>query len=370
MIARASACLLAFALLAAPQQAPRLIQDLERLPYGPRHYVCYRAAAPVVVDGALTEAAWRAAPWTDVFVDIEGDLKPAPRFRTRAKMVWDDTDFYVAIDMEEPDLWATLTTHDSVIFNDNDVEVFVDADGDTHTYAELELNALNTAWDLMLVKPYRDGGPPVTAWEATGLRSAVALRGTLNHPGDCDDGWTVEIAIPWRALRETAPGKRPPRAGDQWRVNFSRVEWLTDQKDGRYLKRLDATTGRPVGPDNWVWSPQGVVDMHMPERWGLVQFSGRTSGLGTEPFVDDPDDAVKWALRRIYYRQRVYRARTGRYATSLDALDGPPVTPAGAGFTPDLQATRDTYRVSAAGVGRATVHLQDDGRVWIARDRQ
>ena len=24
--------------------------------------------------------------------------------------------------------------------------------------------------------------------------------------------------------------------------------------------------------DNWVWSPQGLVDMHVPERWGVVQF--------------------------------------------------------------------------------------------------
>jgi hypothetical protein len=285
-------------------------------------------------------------------------------------MLWDDTYFYVAFEMEEPDLWATLTTRDSVIFQDNDIEVFVDPDGDTHTYAELELNALNTVWDLMLVKPYRDGGPAITAWDVAGLRSAVALRGTLNRPGDRDEGWTVEIAIPWRVLQETAPGKRPPQPGDQWRVNFSRVEWLTDQKDGRYLKRLDTTTGKPLPPDNWVWSPQGVIDMHMPERWGLVQFSGLAAGSGTEPFVDDPNDAVKWALRRIYYRQRTYRATNGRYATSLSALEGPPVTLNGRAFAPDLQATRDTYRVSAPGFGGATVHLQHDGRVWIDRGRQ
>ena len=25
--------------------------------------------------------------------------------------------------------------------------------------------------------------------------------------------------------------------------------------------------------DNWVWSPQGRVDMHQPEHWGYLQFA-------------------------------------------------------------------------------------------------
>ena len=25
--------------------------------------------------------------------------------------------------------------------------------------------------------------------------------------------------------------------------------------------------------DNWVWSPQGEIAMHLPERWGFLQFS-------------------------------------------------------------------------------------------------
>ena len=66
----------------------------------------------------------------DDFQDIEGDKKPRPRFRTRAKMLWDDQFFYVAAELEEPHVWATLTKHDSVIFHDNDFEIFIDPDGD------------------------------------------------------------------------------------------------------------------------------------------------------------------------------------------------------------------------------------------------
>ena len=116
----------------------------------PKGYVCHRATSPITIDGDLADAEWAAAPWTDAFVDIEGDKKPKPRFRTRVKMLWDDEALYIAAELEEPHVWATLTEHDAVIFHDNDFEVFLDPDGDNHLYGELELNALNTTWDLLL----------------------------------------------------------------------------------------------------------------------------------------------------------------------------------------------------------------------------
>lgn len=45
----------------------------------PKTYVCYRAAEPIAIDGHLNDAPWKSAPWTDLFVDIEGDLKPLAR---------------------------------------------------------------------------------------------------------------------------------------------------------------------------------------------------------------------------------------------------------------------------------------------------
>src|SRR4051794_24386140 len=81
----------------------------------PPGYVCYRARQPIVIDGKLDDAAWADAPWSESFVDIEGDAKPRPRYRTRMKMLWDDTCLYVAAELEEPNLWATLTEHDSII---------------------------------------------------------------------------------------------------------------------------------------------------------------------------------------------------------------------------------------------------------------
>jgi hypothetical protein len=254
-----------------------------------------------------------------------------------------------------------------VIFQDNDFEVFIDPDGDTHAYYELEVNALGTAWDLMLLQPYRDGGPAIHGWDIAGLKVGVDVRGTLNRPGDKDDAWTVEIAMPWQILREAAPGRTLPQAGDQWRVNFSRVEWDVDVNQAAYAKRLDAKTGKPLPEYNWVWSPQGAINMHLPERWGFVQFSSAAAGSQTIPIVENRNERVKWALRRLYYRQRQFQTEHGRYASDLAALDAANVRVDGLEFRPSLQVSGSQYEIRANGFDGAVVHIRQDGRVRVSQ---
>ena len=229
-------------------------QAQEHLP-APLAYACHFTKAPPTLDGKLDDAAWKTAPWTSDFVDIQGTAKPAPRFRTRVKMLWGQQYLYIAAQLEEPDVKALQTQHDSVIFKDNDFEVFVKPLPATASYYEFEINALNTGWDLFLNKPYKRGGRADNSWDIPHLRTAVAVQGTLNHSTDTDQGWTVEIAYPLNAFaaRQAVP---PPLPGTQWRINFSRVEWKA---------------GQPK-EDNWVWSPQGVINMHVPERWGYLNF--------------------------------------------------------------------------------------------------
>lgn len=361
---RLAAPLVVLAGLAPPAAAgQRPAVNLEALPYAPRTAVCYRTPAPLAIDGRLDEPAWQAVSWSAPFVDIDGVR--AVRHATRVKLLWDDTALYIAAELAEPDLWASITTRDAVIFQDHDFEVFLDPGGDTHEYYELEVNALGTAWDLFLVKPYRDGGPPLHAWDIAGLRVGVDVKGTLNRPGDRDEGWTVELALPWASLREASPTRRAPRDGEHWRINFSRVEWTMDVVDGSYRKRPNPATGRPLPEDNWVWSPQGAIDMHMPERWGVLQFSDVLAGQREAPFVEDRNDRVKWALRRLYYRQRAYRAAHGRYAPALDALGPSDIRVEGLVFAPILVGTPSLYEVIAPGFDGSEVHLAQDGRVWV-----
>ena len=267
-----------------------------RIAVEPKAYVCPRASGEVSIDGDLDKAVWRNVPWTDYFVDIEGVRKPTPRHHTRAKMMWDDTHLYVGALLEDPHVWGTLSEKNAIIFNDNDFEVFIDPDGDNHNYYEFEINALDTIWELSLERPYRDGGPVHRGDNMPGLRHAVKVHGTLNDPSDTDLGWSIELAIPWSGLaRYAGPMPCPPHEGDRWRMNFSRVHWLHEIIDGQYVK-----VPREAHPeDNWVWSPQEAIDMHRPERWGLVQFSG-TAGT---PLVPDATWPLRELLMEIYYQQ-------------------------------------------------------------------
>ena len=266
----------------------------------PLGYVCHRAPGPIPLTGRGDAPAWAAAAWTTDFVDIEGDRRPAPRYRTRARMLHDDDFLYIHAEMEEPHVWASITRRNAVIFHDNDFEVFLDPDGDNQEYYELEVNALNTPWQLSLPAPYRTGASPRDPDEIDGLRTAVHVDGTLNDPSDVDRGWSVEIAIPFAGLDRFCRGGRacPPRDGDQWRINFSRVQWRHEVVDGTYRKI------EGVPEDNWVWSPQGVVDMHRPATWGVLQFSGVAAGDGDVPLREDPHHDARNLLMSVWERQR------------------------------------------------------------------
>jgi hypothetical protein len=335
-----------------------------QIPFDPRSYVCYRTESPLIIDGKLDDASWQKAAWTDDFADIEGSIRPAPRFRTHAKLLWDEKYLYIAAELDEPDIWATLTERDAVIFYDNDFEVFIDPDGDTHQYYEFEMNALNTVWDLLLIKPYRDGGSAVNAWDIRGLKSAVSINGTLNEPGDTDKSWTVEIAFPWDALKECAHKNSPPKAGDHWRLNFSRVEWKTEVTNGVYQKSIDPKTRKSFPENNWVWSPQGLINMHCPEMWGFIQFSEKIAGTETELFVQQPEEQVKWVLRLIYYGEKKFFEKHNRYSSTLDEL-GLNTLRVDGYSSPVIETTSTMYEGTMKSLDQKTTwHIAQDGRTW------
>ena len=283
----------------------------------PKSYIVnYTPFAPKI-DGDLTDPAWRQAAWTDNFVDIEGDLKPAPAFPTHAKMLWDDTCLYIAAEITDPHVWATLKQHDEIVFRDNDFEVFIDPNNTTHQYFELEFNAFNTVFDLFLNKPYREGGSAMINWDAEGLRSAVKVQGTINDPRDQDRGWTIEIAIPFKAI-SIGNNVQVPENGTLWRINFSRVEWDTQAVNGKYLKLTDSA-GRNLPEHNWVWSPQGVINMHYPERWGYLQFNKGVTN--TTAFALPYAEEQKRYLWLVYYREKQWQQEHDGYEVSLKKLN-------------------------------------------------
>lgn len=324
-----------------------------QIEFQPKSYICYKTDSPIEIDGKMNENVWQKADWTDDFIDIEGDLKPIPALKTNVKMLWDDDYFYFFCELQEPHIWAKLKKRDSVIFYDNDFEIFIDPDGDTHNYYEFEINAFNTIWDLFLSQPYRDSGCKVLdSWDIQGIKTAVYIDGTLNDPTDIDVSWSVEIAYPWKVLEECAV-QCPPLQGDQWRVNFSRVQWDTKIIDNEYSKLR-----KPE--HNWVWSPQGIINMHFPEMWGFVQFSEKQVGPEKDKFKYNKDEDIKWILRQIYYKERTYQMQNGKFTDDVALLkvDIPK------GFLPKIFITPNYFEAVII-VEDKEFHISSDGKTWL-----
>src|SRR5687768_199203 len=235
----------------------------------PPTYACVRATGAIDVDGALDDAAWKSASWTEDFVDIVGSTgKPPPPLRTRAKLTWDDENLYIAAELTEPRISATIQGRDEQLYREQAFEVFVDPNGDAKHYLELQVNPLNTVCDLSMGKPYRETGKADLGFNLAGLRSAVRVNGSVNDPADVDESWTVELAIPWAAIKALAADTlAPTRAGERWRVNLARMRAAeTAQGD-------EAKVAKSIS----VWAAQGAVNMHLPERWGWIEFSANAA---------------------------------------------------------------------------------------------
>ena len=263
-------------------------------------YTVYRTETPLngSIDGTLLSAAWQRAPKSSNFVDM---ATGAPAiFNTSAAALWDDTHFYAGFWVEDPYPRAQLTERDSIIFLENDVELFIDG-GDS--YYELELNALGTIYEVFFIwrDAMRRGGKfdvpefdllerdvfgfagdfdrtPETFWRGThprgprwafldydmpGLQVKTHVDGWLNNDSRKSLGWTAEIAIPWESMKHLANGRSlPPQDGDIWRMFF-----------GRFQNLLTADRKTQAA---WCLTPHGKYDTHMPEQFTPLQFSTKT----------------------------------------------------------------------------------------------
>jgi len=337
---------------------------IPQIDFEPEKYICHYIETPLIIDGKINEPDWDLALWTDPFVDIEGKIIPTPNYLTRVKMLWDDNYFYVAADLEEPHIWGTLTTRDAVIFQDNDFEVFIDPDGDSHEYFELEINALGTVWDLFLIKPYRDKQQvALDAWDIKGLNSAVDQNGTINDPSDYDKSWTVEIAFPWKILKQGANKQVPPLEGDYWRINFSRVQWHHKIVENRYLK-----IRKPE--ENWVWSPQGLINMHYPEMWGFVIFSTDPPGYEDVNFEIPLEEKGKWYLRQLYYAEKRHFEKYNKYTDKIETFDLSDPNEGVFVWPPEIKQTYSFWEaILNIRDSNKKIHIREDGKVWVTENK-
>ncbi len=211
-------------------------------------YEVLRSEAPIKVDGKLEGIPWARARGVDLVMNLDGS--PGP-FKTEAKILYDDSFLYFAFRCVDSNIWATYRRRDQHLWDEEVVEIFLQADPQRTNYVEFEVNPLGTVLDIYLLdirKPLH-----FESWNSEKLRWGVQVVGTVDGKSG-DREWTCEIAVPMEDI-VTAP-HLPPQAGDRWRLNLYRVE----QKPAPVLL---------------AWSPTFKDDFHLPGMFGEIVFTNR-----------------------------------------------------------------------------------------------
>lgn len=237
-------------------------------------YVCQRPVDAIKIDGRLTEASWQRAQSTPNFFVF--NEVPSQIYRTYAKLLWDDTNLYIAFNCADPDVRATRKQRDDDIFNEDCVEFFLMEQyygAKYNHFMEYEVNPYGTRFDAYNLGVFQG----VLDWDSRGWKSAVHVNGTLNNNRDTDKGWTVEMVIPFRdfyatvflnekrAIENNNKPTRPwrPVAGERWRFNLYRLKYTA------------------TGAKYFAWSPTHLypnMGFHEIERFGNLLFSMDASG--------------------------------------------------------------------------------------------
>jgi hypothetical protein len=225
----------------------------------PPAYEIKRASSPITIDGKLTDRAWVTAAQT-VLWRHPTTGKPQEGIDTWAKMLWDDENLYVAFSAEDSDVWSTITARDGNLWDEEVLELYIDAKKNGTDYLEFQINPNNAVFDAFFPKPTNRNLEQARARNLEKMESAVTVSGTLNKRDDEDRAWFAELRIPLASI--PSMGNVPPRDGDTVRVNFYRY----DRPSNGEVNTL-------------AWSPIGGGSFHKPERFGVATFTGAGTPL-------------------------------------------------------------------------------------------
>jgi hypothetical protein len=145
------------------------------------------------------------------------------RYRTRFRACWDPAALHVRYDAIDDGPWHTMTRRDDHIWDEEVVELFLDADGSGRNYAELEINPVNIVCDLRVETPW-PALRSLTDWDWTGMSSSVV---PLKDAHGTVEGWTALARLPWEALNtlsDSTARRVPPSAGQSWHFNVFRIK--------------------------------------------------------------------------------------------------------------------------------------------------
>jgi hypothetical protein len=218
-------------------------------PLGVPRYEVKRASTAPTIDGRLDEAAWAAAP--PVTLQFLWESQTGAKQMTRARLVWDAQALYIGFDADDADITAQFEQRDDPTYRDDAVEIFINPNPQQEVvYYGFEMNARGVLYDYLNY----NSRTLFKRFDATGMKIATALRGSLNVRTDTDNGWSLEAMIPWPNFEELS--RRPPAAGTVWKANLNR--W-----DGVAPNRRMSIWSDPQNDESWP---------HVPSRFGEIVF--------------------------------------------------------------------------------------------------
>lgn len=206
----------------APPQTSQQLEEEEELPPRTPH-ICRFTTQPIKVDG-IREKAWDQAEIIDCFrVFTLGTL---PVSKTKAWMLWDKQAFYVFIEASDRDVWSLLDKRDALTYSEDALEIFM-AYGPAKTavqYINFEINAIGTVYDAYYFNRFFNLGAKPPRWNCHNLQSATKINGTINQHNDEDQGWCLEIAIPFASI-PWMQGRTAPIDGEEWSAHIGRYDY-------------------------------------------------------------------------------------------------------------------------------------------------
>ncbi len=170
---------------------------------------------PIRLDGILDERIWREAPAAGGFVQAEPREGEPASEDTEVWVAFDRDNLYVAAWLHDSDPSGVVVNDIRKDFDDNSQDVFsviLDTFADHRNGYVFMTNSEGARGDRQVANEGREIN---TSWDA--IWSVETQR--------TQDGWTLEMAIPFRALRFDAQGD------GHWGVNFSRIVRRKNETD-------------------------------------------------------------------------------------------------------------------------------------------
>ena len=166
-----------------------------------------RTSDPIEVDGWLHESVWASADTaTNFYQSLPRDGLPAAE-RSVVRILYDDKYLYVGAMLYESEPGRPTIPGLEQDFRTENSDLFGVAIDTYHDRANAFLFAVNPAGAIFDAQNFNDSRYTNRAWEGV-LRVNAQVH---------DEGWSVELAIPFTTLRFN------PNADDQtWGINFLR----------------------------------------------------------------------------------------------------------------------------------------------------